>query len=137
MIKFAIERQVQATDEFATVLGVGHFVEVAEGTRRYKEALAELAALIEQGDAVGVYRIRLGRRVWHEQVVAPSLDTFGVGDVIRTPRGTRDGKVWKVEDGVLFYYSLLPDGGIPLNSPTRKVLAAKATLVQKAASAAA
>jgi len=121
MLKYSIERQDAN----------GTYTQVADQERRYADALTSLEALTGEG----VYRVRFGRFVKTEKVVEPqALVPFNEGDVIRTPRGTRDGLVWKVEGTTLFYYSLTPDGGTPLNAPTRKVDASKAKLVRKAAS---
>ena len=123
MLKYSIE--AQDTD--------GTYTEVADRTRRFADALTSLEALTGEG----TYRVRFGRFVKTEKVVVEDsplvVSQFGVGDVVRTPRGTRDGQVWKVEDGVLFYRSLDEQGGMPINSVTRKVSADKAKLVRKAA----
>lgn len=118
MLKYSIEVQ-DAT---------GTYTQVADPERRYADALTALEGLTGEG----TYRVRFGRFVKTERVVEPQGVTFGEGDIIRTPRGTRDGKVWKVENGTLHYYSLTPDGGVPLNAPTRKVAVEKAKLVRKA-----
>lgn len=119
MLKYAIE--AQDTD--------GDYVQVADPTRRYTDALTALEALTGEG----VYRVRFGRQVKVEKAVEPQSPSFREGDVIRTPRGTRDGSVIKVEDGIVFYYSLDEQGGVPLNAVTRKVAVEKAKLVRKAA----
>lgn len=119
MLKYAIE--VQDTD--------GDYIQAADPTRRYTDAVTALAGLTGEG----TYRVRFGRQTKTEKVVAPEPSGYVVGDVIRTPRGTRDGSVIKVEDGFVFYYSLDQQGGVPLNAVTRKVAVEKAKLVRKAA----
>jgi hypothetical protein len=83
MLKYSIE--VQDTD--------GQYVEVADRTRRFADALTALECLTGEG----TYRITFGRFVKTEKVVEPQGQTFGrfaVGAQVRF--GARGKVVWEV-----------------------------------------
>lgn len=116
MLKYAIE--VQDTE--------GDYIQAADPTRRYTDAITALAGLTGEG----TYRVRFGRQTKTEKVVAPEPSGYVVGDVIRTPRGKFDGEVVEVQDTTLVYRSV-KDG--VATGPVRKADQDKVTLVRRTA----